>query len=258
MAKKGLFILVVATLVTGGVFAQTPFTFSAGFGGFIGGDFGGGLGGDFGGNIEINYTALGSTKTTIDIPYFGGGGYAFLDAKYAELTLGIYRGSGKLRMKQEAKDDSSFFIQQESDISIINFNIGLSLKYPFEINKISIYPLWGIGYHIALSVKDDGNEYTNLDGKESPGDFSALWFNFGGGADYLFTEKIYLRFEALYGIRLPTRYENDLEKYYREVVFYELAATATAAGVPGYLTVTPHLRPGHGLMARLAIGFKLY
>ncbi|MDR0456747.1 MAG: DUF4097 domain-containing protein [Treponema sp.] len=246
MAKKGLFVLVIAALAAGGAFAQVPFTFSAGVGGFFGGDFGGGL--------DIDYTVLqlNSTKTTIDTPYFGGGGYAFLDAKYVEVVLGIYKGSGKLRMKQEAKNNSSLSIQQESDISIINFNIGLFMKYPFRINKISIYPIIGMDYHFALSVKDeDGDEYKNLAaGTEDPSEFNALWFNFGGGADYLFTEKMYLRFEALYSIRGKTLFEKDLNDYFMYVV--------SEVPVPGGGIITALPRIGHGLTARLAIGFKLY
>jgi hypothetical protein len=243
MAKKGLFVLALAVLSVGGVFAQIPFAMSVGFGGFIGGDFGGGL------DVDNDFTVLQSTKTTVDTPYFGGGGYAFFDAKYAELTLGMYGGSGKLRLKQEAKTGPAFSIQQEADISIVNFNIGLSLKYPFGITKnFSAYPLAGIDYHIALSVKDgDGNEYTNPEGTEAPGDFSALCFNFGGGADYVLTEKMYLCFEALYSIRLPTRFEEDLKKYFKEVINSVPAGEGTQATL---------LRAGHGLMARLALGFK--
>ncbi|MDR0476297.1 MAG: porin family protein [Treponema sp.] len=244
MVKKCLFVLALAVLSVGVAFAQMPFALSAGFGGFIGGDFGGGI------DIDNDYTVLQSTKTAIDTPYFGGGGYAFFDAKYAELTLGIYGGRGKLRMKQEAKTGPAFSIQQEADISIVNFNIGLSLKYPFGITKnFSAYPLAGIDYHIALLVKDgDGNEYTNPEGKERSGDFSALCFNFGGGADYLLTDKMYLRFEALYSIRLLTRFENDLYKYFGEVI----------SSVPGPDdgSMSYQLHYGHGLMARLALGFK--
>jgi hypothetical protein len=207
---------------------KTVFGISAGVGGFIGGDFGGGVEGTAAG-ASIKY----------ELPYFGGGGFAFFDATYAELTLGIYGGSGKIKATMKAGDQSQ---TEESDMSYANFNIGLLGKYPFAVNqKLSVFPLLGIEYDICLSAKnEDGDEYEGMDGKGGPGDFSALWFKFGGGLDYSFTEKIYLRFEALYGLRLANKVENDLKDYLEKM----------ASGID-----TKTL-PGHGLTAKLAVGYK--
>jgi opacity protein-like surface antigen len=222
MAKKCLTILVIAALSAGGIFAQeqeqgneTPkkdFGLSAGAGGFIGGDFGGG--------VKVDSSSL-------ETPYFGGGVYAFFDATYAELSLGFFGGGGKMK-------------PAEIDWSIMSLNIGLLGKYPVSIDsKLLVFPLLGIDYQIVTSSKDkDGNDLKF--GEDSgPGDFSALWFKLGGGLDFAVAEKLYLRFEALYGIRLANKFENDYVKDYKDM---------------GSDDVTTRL--GHGLTAKLAVGYR--
>jgi hypothetical protein len=198
--RKGLIVLVLATLAAGGVFAQTPFSVSMGLGGFMGKDFGG----------------------------------------------------GKLRMRETSKENPSLPIQRESDISILNLNMGVFLKCPIEIDtKTYLYPLVGAAYNynMALSVKDaDGNEHINFEGEESPRDFSAIWFNFGAGLDYSFNDTVYLRFEALYGIRLAAKYEKDLQNYLDDSFNTD----------PNELSWSIQRRNGHGVTAKLAIGFNLY
>jgi hypothetical protein len=233
MAKKAVLFAVVMSVCGAALFAQeeaksqkTVFGLSAGAGGFIGGDFGGGAEGT---------ASLGGVSAKIKTPYFGGGGFAFFDATYVELTLGIYGGGGKMTLVVTGENELS------ADMSYTNFNIGLLGKYPFTVNqKLSVFPLLGIEYDICLSVKDkDGNKYKNRDGKESPGDFSALWFKFGGGLDFLFTEKIYLRFEALYGLRLANKFEKAMKDMLDEIPMFD---TKTLLG--------------HGLTAKLAAGYK--
>jgi opacity protein-like surface antigen len=235
MAKKGLFVLVLAAFAAGGLWAQqeqkpkpkpqTAFGISAGAGALIGGDFGGGIDASQSG-YSIKY----------EMPYFGGGGYAFFDATYAELTLAFFGGGGKVKGSETGSET------EEDDWSITNFNIGLLGKYPFAINdKLSLFPLLGIDYHICLSAKIDGKEYKNSDGDEAPGDFSALWFKFGGGGDFALTEKIYLRLEALYGIRLANKAETDLKDQFKDMGFDE-------GDIKTLL--------GHGLEVKLAVGYK--
>lgn len=221
MAKKGLIVVVLAAFGAAGVFAQ-GLSLSAGVGGLIGGDFGGGAEGTISG-FSMKY----------ETPYFGGGAFAFFDATYAELSLAFMGGGGKSKFTMTGTDS------EETDLSIANFNIGLLGKYPFAINdKLSLFPLLGIDYQICLSLKTDGEDYEGLDGDGGPGDFSALWFKFGGGLDFAFTEKIYLRFEALYGIRLENQAEKDLKDSFEAM---DLDAKALL---------------GHGLTAKLAVVYK--
>jgi hypothetical protein len=230
MAKKCFTVLVIATVLAGGVSAQS--LLSAGAGGFIGGDSGGG--------IESSSTVFGmSSKTTFEMPYFGGGGFAFLDAKYAELSLGIYSGKGKFKMTNEGL---GFTTSAENDVSRTNFNIGLLGKYPFGISeKISVFPLLGMDYAITLSAKDkDGEDiFANSDNKTS--DLNALWFKFGGGADFSLVNKLYLRLEAMYGVRLANKFEKDLKESAEKNMIDSEVKTL----------------PGHGVTVKLAVGYKL-
>ncbi|GMO30910.1 MAG: hypothetical protein Pg6A_20370 [Termitinemataceae bacterium] len=242
MAKKVLTLLVLALVIGAGAFAQDEkpqkaFSISAGIGGFTGGDFGGGAEGT--GTFQSQ-----TFKLIFEAPYFGGGAYAFIDATYAELTLGIYGGKGKVKQTYESPAGSP--PADEYDISYMNFNIGLLGKYPFMLNKkLSLFPLLGIEYDICLSAKDEDGEYEGLDGDGKPADFSALWFKLGGGLDFSFTEKVYLRFEALYGLRLASKAENDMKDFIDD----------SLSNIPGISTDTKTLL-GHGLTAKIAVGFK--
>jgi opacity protein-like surface antigen len=246
MAKKSLAVLIVAVLAAGSVFAQgnekpkTAFGISAGVGGLFVSDFGGG--------VDASASAQGySGSMKIEMPNFGGGGYVFLDATYAELTVAFAGGGGtfKTSMSFPGQPDSS----SESDMSMMNLNIGLLGKYPFAINsKLTVFPLLGIDFAICLSAKDeDGDEYEGTDGNGAPDDFSALWFKFGGGLDFALTEKLYLRFEALYGIRLPSKAETDI----KDLAEKGLQQFKDAGGSVDAKTLL-----GHGLTAKLAVGYR--
>jgi hypothetical protein len=248
MEKKTIVFIIAIAARCVALFAQEEmekpkiaFGISAGIGGFIGGDFGGGAEGRATKDKQ-------SMSMKIETPYFGGGGYVFFDAVYAELSFGIYGGGGKSKTTLKATAEGIDVGQTvESDRSTVNFNIGLTGKYPFAINqKVSVFPLFGIEYDVCLSAKDeDGNEYENSDGDKAPGDFSALWFKFGGGLDFSFAEKNYLRFEALYGLRTANKAENDMEDM---IVAILRTATGIEAGRKRL--------PGHGLTVKLAVGHK--
>ncbi|MDR1868659.1 MAG: hypothetical protein LBQ82_01590 [Treponema sp.] len=259
--KNCLAALVFIVLTAGGIYAQSPFKLSAGIGGFIGGDFGGGF------DASVNVPGFLSMDMSHKSPYYGGGVFIFLDATYAELSFGFFGGSGNSKTSMDV--NSTFMtiptVSLETNMSYMGLSIGFLGKYPFRINdKLSIFPLFGIDYQIMLSVKDeDGNEgissLTNMlsilslagvvdnetlsiisgsipDSKS--GDFSALWFKFGAGADYSFNDKIYLRVEALYGFRLANKFEKDMVDAMNS---YNIEADS---------------RLGHGLSVKAAVGYR--
>jgi hypothetical protein len=234
MAKKGLVVLFLAVFAAGGLWAQAAFSVSAGAGGLVGGDFGGGA--------EVTGEQLGiPLSSKIETPYFGGGGYVFLDATYAELTFAFFLGGGKYKTSMTYPGNDNL---TEGDWSITNFNIGLLLKYPFAINDaFSLFPLVGVDYGICLSAKYELEEGVS-DPVKDAGDLSALWFKAGVGGDFSFTDRIYLRLEALYGIRLANKFETDTKDNYVEML-------------PG-ADIDAKTSLGHGLTAKLAVGFKFF
>jgi opacity protein-like surface antigen len=260
--KKVFAIMTVAVVMCATAFAQEEDIespnegtkksswLSAGVGGFIGGDFGGG-GAELFNHDQGRGLPNIITQEKESYPYFGGGGFLFLDVKYAELTLGFFGGNGASKYTQQrtANTNSGYTdYESETDVSYASFNIGLLLKFPFGKNdKFSIFPLLGIDYQIMLSAKGDGKEYTGYDGDGKPGDFSALWIKIGGGFDIAITNKIYTRLEALYGIRTASKVDEDIEDRYKKI----------AKGLNDINQDTDvSSKFGHGLTVKLAVGYK--
>jgi hypothetical protein len=191
--KKILCALIVLAAVNAAVFAEEPagdtvgafrdkakaaiaavetvpkFTLSAGAGGVFVMGFGG------------NYDGEDTKKLSLDL---GGGGYVFLDATFAELSIG-YSG-GRTSMVTETGDKKT----RDSD----NFgvlDVSLLGKYPIALGKTSLFPMLGASYQRVFSPESEN-----------------IWrIQFGGGMDYKLGERLYLRGQALFGVRLP--WEND-------------------------------------------------
>jgi hypothetical protein len=221
MKKRVLLGLALAALTVGAVSALPEFKLRAGAGGYFTSDFGGGA--------EVSSGGTYSIKT----PYAGGGGFAFFDATFAELSLGFFGGGIKIETNGSSEED---------DMSVMGLDIGLLGKCPFTLNeKLSVFPLLGISYRLMLSVKDEnGDQYQNFDGDDAPGDFSALWFKLGGGLDFSFTDQIYLSGGLLYGLRLANTFEKDLV----DLLSKDLS------------DVDPKALLGHGLEAKIAVGYR--
>jgi len=92
------------------------------------------------------------------------GGYAFVDLKYAEAAIS-YAGS------LSGNDTQSL-------------GMGFSIKYPFSVWKIELFPLANIEYQRVLG------------GKETVRNFG--WIRFGGGLDFPVTGAFYARSEVMY------------------------------------------------------------
>jgi hypothetical protein len=215
MAKKCLLILILTATFAGGVFAQSEFRLGAGAGGYFTSDFGGG----------VEWSIYGQ-PTYMRTPYTGGGGFVFFDAIYAELSLGFFTGNGTVGSGEN------------NERLYTGLDIGLFGKYPFELNEmLSIFPLLGVTYRAMLSAKTaDGSEIKE-DGNGLAGDFSALWFKLGCGADFFFTDNIHLRGEVSYGLRLTNKFENDYITQFFETEY-------------------PKTLIGHGFEAKVAAGYR--
>jgi hypothetical protein len=171
--KKVLAVLICTVLT---VSAVSALDLSLGVGGLFEAGIGGGA---KGGNM------------TFDIPTIGGGGFVFFDATYGEVSVGFSGGSLKV-------------LNLNGSYSSLHFS--LLGKYPFALgSKFVLFPLLGIDYQIFLSAKIDTKSIKVFD----PGDYNALAFKFGIGGDYELTEKLYLRGQFLYGIRLANKAEKD-------------------------------------------------
>jgi opacity protein-like surface antigen len=232
-------ILLIVMIGIGLVSFAWSLDFSIGAGGYIANDFGGG--------IESRISFLGQSVTaSLPMPYFGGGGYVFFDATYFETSFGMYFGGGEWEL------DAGSPINQKLNIGKFEFqalHIGLLGKYPFAIApKIKLFPLLGFDYSIVLTAKLEGQEVDN------PKDWNHFTFKFGGGSDFFITDSLFLRLEALYGIRLATKaeqtYADDIKSLINQYVNQYFP-------IPGFNpNVTSETLLGHGFTAKLALGYK--
>jgi len=235
--QEFLLILVLAVCSMGSAFALPKFKFSIGAGGYFINDFVGG-GAYFKLDNPVHF------EQSVESPYFGGAGFIFFDLTYAELSFGYFSAGGKMKIWREVSGHSSLNSSLELSSSYSGMNFGLFLKWPFNIGeKFSIFPLLGADYLFMMSVKiEEAGEVPD------PIDFSELWFKAGVGFDWLFTKHIFLRFSALYGLRMPNKFDydtlDDLESQYKQA--------QEVFGGSG--TLRSNL--GHGLTVKLAIGFR--
>jgi hypothetical protein len=236
--KKGTLVIGFLAVVLTGVWAQNDeqqkqSIVSIGFGGFAGGDLGGGM--------KVTESSSG-TEMTGNMGHFGGGAFVFMDVRYAELSLGYFMGTGDWKMKNNVPSVPD---QKWEDLYLSSINIGLLLKYPFGINKtLKLFPALGINYQavvFAELINPNNTEITDI--LDHPGDLSAIWFQFGGGFDVSLSQRVYLRFEALYGFRPKNKMETDLIDDMKKVV------SGTSVTVEEIL--------GHGPNIKLAFGFNL-
>ena len=201
MAKRIFLTLLVVTLAAGGTFAQI----SVGAGG----------------NFAAGFDSLKDGDGKISITTTGGGFYAFFDATYVELDIGMLFG------KQQIKMSGGGFSLGGSGPSVTALTLGLYGKFPIELGIISLFPMLGLQYDIGLSVQQSGYK---LDSSEVASYMNRFWIKLGAGVDINFSDLLYLRPSFLYGINFGTKDLNDLKGSASS--FY------------------------HGLDGRLALGFK--
>ena len=188
-----LLAMLLMTMAVTGVFAGQGIGISAGAGGIMTGSFGGGLEG----------TVLG-IKSTVKLPYSGGGGYLFLDTTYAEFSFGFLGSGGK------TEATGAGIVSGMGDMSYVSLNFGLLAKYPLALTgNLRFFPVLGIEFQRMLSVKSGDTKVDSL-GRESS-DFNSFWFRAGAGLDLALTRNLYARLEALYGIRPANKFEKDVK-----------------------------------------------
>jgi len=184
---------------------------SVGGGGFFASDFGGDgfSGGYVGHKIGISYTSQ----------LMGGGVNLFLDVIYAEIGLGLTFAGGDTRMALKGGGVSLRGL--EKNVPTTYLNITLLGKYPFAVgNNSALYPAIGIDYALCLAAlsygfdDDEDKELATGYDSESPNDMSQFWIKFGIGYDQGFTDRVFLRTQALYGIAFASKYSSDMVKMY--------------------------------------------
>jgi hypothetical protein len=227
--KSGVFLIFVF-LAAGNLAAL-----SIGAGAFLGGDLGGGVT-TWSGSSPTDRGDLFRTRA---LPYFGGGGFLFFDAKYVELSFGFFVAGGKYTT--EPKISSVPLPYNEIAFTYTKLNFGAFYKHPFSLGKtLSIFPLLGLEYFAVMSVKENAVEIPE------PGEFNSLWLKAGGGMDIALNSRLYIRVNALYGLRAYTQFE--AERLLPGAAEIDLVVLGAAG-----LTLP---RLGHGPTVKLALGYR--
>jgi hypothetical protein len=136
---------------------------------------------------------------------------------------------------------------------VSSLGIGILGKYPFHFQQLTFFPLVGCEYQIFFSGSYD-NKYDRLAIDTKASDFNTLWFRGGVGADYAISEKLFVRFEGLYGCKLAaTRYDEANKAFIKN-----------AGGIPSFAPMMQTKEDGkvikgvvNTFTAKLAVGYKL-
>ena len=200
--KKCISVLILLAIAAGGAFALD---LSAG-GGLL-----------FGLAARNGIKAEG---TTVDFEgYIGArnldiGGVLFFDATYAEFDF--YFAYGKCFGVFEKDFDTDSYkgtpFGKMMKGSMMQLGFSLVGKYPFDLGKLTVFPLAGISYNLVLSYKNEDGVSSSDTYKEAPEPISFSQFGFlaGAGLDLSLTSALFLRTELALQIRLPSKGMKDL------------------------------------------------
>ena len=205
MMKKSISILVLLAFVAVGAFAQLEMS----------------VGGGIVGDISRGNGAKWDPWFDVSVSNTSFGGFLFFDATYAVVDVSFAYG----RLTQKYK--IPFFGTGETDASALQLGFGLLGKYPIEIAGTTFFPLLGINYNLVLSMTEDGKSV------DDAGDFSQFGILAGLGYDQNLSDNLYVRLEALYQIRFPSKFANDMAQGNIETTF------------------------GMGTRGKIAIGYRL-
>ena len=134
----------------------------------------------------------------------GIGAFVFFDATYAEINLGYYIGQYRnnsywINVMQGQGGPRTY----EGSMTYLNF--GILGKYPFYTGGFLLYPLLGVQYNKILSYEHElGQPPGNTEYKDN-----TLWILAGGGADYFFSNALFIRGQFLWGYGLRNEYQKS-------------------------------------------------
>jgi len=193
--KKSISILILLALVAGGVFAQGT---TYGLGLLYDGSWNNGAKGSYSG-----YDIYGGIENN------SFGGFFFIDATYVEIGLSFSFGSLDMTSKVSFQGTEASASEKFGDAG--QFCISLLGKYPFELGRVTLFPLAGISYNMVTSFKNGNTKYSNPEVLNQFGVLSGI------GADFFISGSLYLRVEGLFQLRFPSEYQGDIANILKEV-----------------------------------------
>jgi len=177
---------------------------------------------NFGGGYKspaVDNTNNSSYTLEAATPYSGYGAHVFFATTYAEASVGFLFAKYLWKPKEtrgtvETGGVTTTTGKQET-VSTINLNLGLWLKYPYNLitNVFTLFPIMGVDYELCGSITSTSKgaaAYAPSDANN----LSRTWFKAGAGFDINLSERIYLHSVGLYGIGWKNSTERNLVKSY--------------------------------------------
>jgi len=222
--KKSILVLALLAILATGAFAQ-GFSMAAG------------------GGLLFDWSLVGNGyKGTIDVPGMPGsyeanvrnlsiGGFGFFDATYAELDVSF--AYGRLTAKSVGSYyGSSFGVNVGANALQLGFT--LLGKYPIGLGGFTLFPLLGADYNIMLIQWDKDNPSYDRAGESNQ--FGLLA---GAGLDFPFGSALFLRAEAMFHLRFPSK------------IWRDVAATTSVGGYHAFKATY-----GMGPRIQIGLGYK--
>jgi len=187
---------------------------------------------------------LGEWVSTLD--HAGFGVWGFVDAMFAELSVGFIAGIPSWEQGTPVPDTGGRIYRgsfQAMDLSLLG-------RFPFVLGAsgISIFPLLGIGYNIVFSASQDDGTFWEWETEEQerrnsfvPSHLSTFRIMGGIGGDFTFSQRMFLRTSVLGSYRFAARHFRDLADNWRDRGYIDDVETSG----------------GFGVIVRLGIGFRL-
>ena len=209
--KKIISTLIICAIVTTTLFA---FDFSIGVGRLFEESFRNGSW------IEgsITYPVGEDEFRTIDTKVYEGfrkssnGFFVFFDTKYAVLDVS-YASSYVSAVWEGVPMVFGLFPTEDGKVlagKMEHLNFSLLGKYPIDMGLFNVFPLLGVNYNYVFGFDDIwGNEYLKDVKEHETADLSQFGILGGLGADYNLTDTLFLRGQALFNLRFPSKMAND-------------------------------------------------
>jgi hypothetical protein len=169
----------------------------------------------------LNVRAPGYQTGAIRTRWADWGVYGFFDAHYVEFEAGYYQAffgnyewydfGYPLDMKVDYKD-----------VNLSYIGLGLSLKYPVELNDIIFTPLFGVSCWINLDADYGYKKSWEALQDTKKTEWDQWWIKLGFDVDFYVTPEVYLRFGAKLDFPLTTddwkRWGSNLADFFGLVI----------------------------------------
>lgn len=192
-----------------------------------------GVGGVFSSNFGGGYRRP-MNDYTLDMATFnsGYGADVFFASKYAEASVGFLFAGYAWKPKNIGETGTT--VGKQETVSTINLNLGLWLKYPYNIiSMLKLFPIMGVDYELCGSITSSSKNAVYVPPSDA-NNLSRTWFKAGVGGDINLGERIYLHPVALYGIGWKNSTERNLVKKYGSAADTKLSHGPTARFGVGY------------------------